>query len=266
MSRFRYGDDIEPMRIERPSFAQLPSVEYLARLAERAEWLMIQVPTSVNVGGDGNRSDTTLAERERYVSELTALLPAHQVWDCGFLPDEASPPVARWRDGTVLTGMAGFGIRRPVTEQALEENLARQLKVDVSEFAENCSWHGYKRDGLLQKQAGDEDTDGEWGYFFHGYDCAFTSRATGVTVEARLGYGPACGEDFGVLDPWFFLGFINSDVHHNPEYLILAEMLRDWGENARLAVEFMERRGVLRRVSSEAVTWRGWVLAGNTSD
>lgn len=91
--------------------------------------------------------------------------------------------------------------------------------------------------------------------------CAFTSRTTGVTVEARLGYGPVCGEDFGVFDPGFFMWFINSNIPHGPEYLPLAEMLRDWYENACRAMEFLERRGVLRRVSSEAMSARGWVMS-----
>ena len=282
MSRFKYGDNIEPMRIERPTFAELPSVDYLARLAERVEWLLLQVPTAATVGEDEKRSDPTLAERERYIRELTALLPEHQVWDGGFLPDEASLPAARRNAvGTVITGMARFSARRVVTERSLQQNLelltsaaaeyrtlanalmrrlAWQLKVDVAEFAAHYSWHSHKQDGWLRKHVGDADTDGEWRYFFHGVDCAFTNRTTEVTVEARLGYGSVCGEDFGVFDAGFFLWFINSNISHRPEYLPLAEMLRDWWDNARLALEFMERHSVLRRISSDAVIGRGWVF------
>ena len=250
-----------PTRIERPTFADLPSVEDLVRLAERTDWLLIQVPATATVGEDGKRSDDTRKDRERYIRELIALLPAHKVWDGLFLPTE---------------GKARFCIRRVVTDQALEDHLdlltaaateyqtlanallrrlANQLDIDVSAFAAGDSWHRHKQTGRLQPPEEDVESDGQWVYFFHGQDCSFTNLATKVTVEARLGYGPECGEDFGVFDPGFFMAFVESTTPHRSDYLPIADLLRDWSENARLALLFMESRGTLRHVS------HGWVLA-----
>jgi hypothetical protein len=284
-SRHIFGEDIEPMRVERPSFADLPTDEYLVRLAQRAEWLMLQVPTVVTVVAGGEWQDPTEGERQRRVQVLTALLPEHQVWDSNFLPDERWLAAARRNgvdldaEGTRIPGMSRFSVRRFVTGEAIEEHLgllvaatgeyralanalmrrlAAQLGVDVREFA---AQHWRK----LAPQKGGRLDDGRgevWDYFFHGVDCAFTRAGTGVTVEARLGCGPLCGDDFGVLHPWFFLHFVNTAAATDrPEYLPLARALRDWDGNARRALEFMERRGLLRRVQSDSVIARGWVVA-----
>jgi len=272
--------DIKSTRIERPSFADLPSVDELVRLAELEEWLIVQVPTAVTVGKDGKRSDETKLLRERYVRELAVLLPAHKVWDSGFLPNQASLAAAKHKTAACqIAGLARFSIRKVVTDQALEDHLdlltsaateyrdianalmhrlAGQLSVDVTRFAAQTLWHDQEQSGRLQPEEG----DGEWRYFFHGVDCAFTSLTTGLTVEARLGYG----ENFGVFDPGFFMNFIHSSLPHRPDYQPIANILRDWWENARLALEFMERRGVLLLVHMGGEVGRGWVIASATTE
>jgi len=266
--------NIEPTRIARSSFAELPSVDELARLAEFTEWLLVEVPNVVTVGDDGKRSDETIEVRERYVRELACLLPGHKVWDSGFLPDVPSLAVAKHKKpGSQIAGLARFSIRRVVTDQVLNDHLdlltsatteygamanalirrlARQLKIDVSRLAAHTTWHDQEQKGRLRKQDGSADSDGEWTYFFHGEHCAFISVTTNITVEARLG----CGDDFGVFDPGFLLSFINSSAPHRPDYLPIAEILRDWWENARLALEFMQKRGVLRPAGVKAGTQR----------
>lgn len=271
---------IEPTCIERPSFPELPSVDEIVQLAESTEWLLFQVPVVVTVGEGGKRSDETLGERERYIRELTPLLPTHRVWDGGFIPDEGWLSAARRNEvGTQIAGMARLCIRRVVTDQALEDHLdlltsvafeyrmlanglmrrlAWQLQTEVEEFAKDISWHRHEQSGELAEQDG---VDGRWRYFFHGVDCAFGSFDTGIRIEARLG----AGEDFGVFDPYFFVKFVDSTLAHRAEYLPISEILRDSWDNGRRALEFMESRGVLRQVSPEVVCGGGWVVAAEPS-
>lgn len=271
---------MEPTRIEYPSFADLPSLEELVRLAETSDWLLIQVPSVEVVGEHGKRLDGSREDRKRIIGELGLLLPEHKLWDSGFLPDEASLPAARQKVvRSLISGMARFSVRRRVTERVFEDHLdllaraaseyrdlanvsmrrlARHLQTDVGEFAADAMWHRHEQIGRFATEE-----DGEWAYFFHGQDCAFTSRDTGITVEARLGYGAACGEDFGVFDPAFFLGFVKGTLRSRSDYEPIVDVLHDgWNDT----LEFMERRGILRRVSSEALFGGGWVLVGDGTE
>lgn len=279
MSSSQRDYDVESTRIERPSFAELPSLEELVRLAEGTEWLLVQVPVVVTVGENGKRSDETLPDRERYIRELTPLLPAHRVWDSGFLPDEGFLPAARRNEvGSRIAGIMRLSTRRIVTEQALEDHLplltsaaveyralanalmrrlARQLGTDADEFAVDISWHRHEQIGRLS-----DDIDGEWDYFFHGVDCAFRSLDSGVVVEARLG----CGADFGVFDPWFYIKFMKTTLPHRKEYLPILEILRDWWDNGKRAFEYMERRGVLRHLGSGPLDAFGWVMVSDVDE
>ncbi len=272
-----------PLRIERPSVAELPSAAYLVRLADRAEWLLLEVPTVATITAGGERVDPTQDDRERLVEALRPCLPEHMVWDHEFLPDQPFLHGER-RDveGSTLSGLSGLSIRRVIAEQAVEAHLdlllsaatqygaltnslmarlAQQLGVDVSDFAADEFRHARSQMGPLSGHtvpcAGEE-----WACFFHGVDCLFTSTTTGVAVEARLGFGAACGNDFGTLDPGFFLHFLNTSSTVNAQYSLLTELLRDWWENARRTLEYMEQRGLLRRVSSAHDIGRGWVIAG----
>ena len=56
-----------------------------------------------------------------------------------------------------------------------------------------------------------------WRYFFHGFQCGFTHRASGQVVEVEFGFG----EEFGALDPWFWHRFLET----TPRYAHLASWL-----------------------------------------
>jgi len=210
------------------------------------------------------------------------------VWEGRFVPNTALLAAAKDNAaGSQLDGVVPLCIRKVVSETSLEDRLdllisvafdyrelanalmhllAQQLNVDVSRFAAKGSWHDLDQSGQLRKQEGSAAPDGEWSYFFHGQDCAFRSLSTGRTVEARLGFGPICGDDFGVFDPGFFLGFINSSLASRYEYQPIADLLCDWWENARLALELMEDRGVLRRVSRRVEDQLSWVMNRDAAD
>ena len=52
----------------------------------------------------------------------------------------------------------------------------------------------------------------DWRYAFHGIHCAFTNLKTGQRIEVPLNYGL----EFGQLDPYFFIGFIQSSKEYQP--------------------------------------------------
>lgn len=207
------------------------------------------------------------------------------MWDGIFLPAPESLPAARRnKKGSQLLGSSSFSIRRVVTVQALEEHyellvaatteyrrlanmlmrqLARQLDVNLSEFFETYDWHRHEQIGRLR---GEDAKGDQWSYFFHGIDCGFQNIQTGVTVEARLGFGPLNGDDFGVFDAGFFLDFINDNARVDSTYRPLATLLCDWYENARRALEFLAQRGLLRYVTSEAVLGGGWIVEPGTQE
>lgn len=241
------------------------------------DWLLFEVAAVVTVDDHGKRADLTKEERGRIVRELASRLPEHRVWDGNFLPDQDSLPAAhRNEPGSVLSGTSRFSIRRLIPEKVLERHLesltsaareyrtwanelmrhlAAHLGVEVGEFAASWEWHNHEQIGSFQ--IGEE----KWDYFFHGEDCAFANRSIGIMVEARLGFGPLCGEEFGVFDPWFFFKFMRSTLVQRSDYREIVETLDDCWDHAREALEFMERRHVLRLVSTEDKMWGGWVLA-----
>lgn len=259
---------IDPVRLKRDRLSDLPSIEELVRLADEIEWILVEINATSLVQPDRSRSDETKAAREGIIRDLAARLPGHRVWDGGFLPDEASLPEARRNQpGTLLTGTVRFSMRRKVTEQdlasqfallvsaaeeyrtlanALMRQLADHLGADLAAFAtEPYGWHRHFQSGQMA----------EWNYFFHGGDCAFGNRTTGICVEAGLGRG----DDFGTFDPGFFLRFVNS----NPAYRPLAETLRDGWDNARFALEFLEREEIVERPNPESEHARRWTMVSS---
>jgi hypothetical protein len=285
----------EPLHIERASVAELPNVDYVVRLAQRAEWLMLQVPVTVTVDAGGERIDPTDEERQRLVARLAALLPEHKVWDSHFLPEQEWLADARREglaldaEGTSIPGVSRFSIRRVLAEAAVAEHLdalmdaigeyrtlanslmarlAVQHGVGPVERVAYPYWGNRSHRGVLQSD--DRNYTGgkrvsQWHYFFHGVDCCFTSQVTGQTVEARLGFEGEGGPEYGIIDPGFFLQFVNTTERFGP----LVVLLRDWWENARIALEVLERRGRLRRVTGTHGISRGWALVqagGDTPD
>ncbi|MGC4045533.1 MAG: hypothetical protein QM758_17210 [Armatimonas sp.] len=272
-------EEVETTRMEFPGFAELPNVDELVTLAQTVDSLLIQVPATVTVLENGERDDPTTRKLQEFVDALIPRLPTHKIGDSAFLPDQNALPAARRnKEGSQLVGHSRFSMRRVVTNQALEEHLdllvlatteyrrranalmrrlARQLEVEPSEFSATIDWHRHEQVGRLHG----EDWEGDqWGYFFHGIDCGFQNIRTGVTIEARLSFGPLSGDDFGVFDPGFFLKFINDSARVDSVYRPLAALLSDYWENARLALEFLTRHGVLRYMTSEATFGGGWVV------
>ena len=87
-------------------------------------------------------------------------------------------------------------------------------------------------------------------------DDILAKAASGQHIEARLGFGTTCGNDFGILASGFFLNFLNT----TEEFRVLIELLRDWHHNASIALELLEKRRHLRRVQSAHGNSGGWAL------
>lgn len=262
-------EEIEPTRLKGASFAAF-ELDEVVRQAESFEWLILEVKTTGTVGALGKRSDETKSVRERLILDLAPRLPAHRMWDGGFIPDEDWLALRQYEPGSAILGTARIGIRRVISEQAVEAHLeeltsaareyrtfandlmhrlAQQVGAEVREFADDYSWHRHEQIGQLKG----EDP---WRYFFHGIDCAFVNLASGITIEARLG----CGEDFGVLDPWFFLKFLRSTLFRGDAYRKSVDLLRNYEENVRRALEAMERRRIVVRLPADGALEPGWVL------
>lgn len=62
--------------------------------------------------------------------------------------------------------------------------------------------HGYEPVGQMD----------DWRYAFHGIHCAFTNLKTGQHIEVPLTYGL----EFGELDPYFFVHFIETTEAYRP--------------------------------------------------
>ncbi len=123
--------------------------------------------------------------------------------------------------------------RRVATERV--ERLASHLGVgtlnisnrDLDELVpESERWHGIY--------------DNYWRYGFHGFECAFTHQNTGQYLDVVLGYG----DEFGVLDPYFFTKFLETTA----EFKALRRLLHDNYHDARKVMMILEKENRLIRV------------------
>lgn len=160
------------------------------------------------------------------VATLKESLPSHSVFTSGefqvtIFPVISAADVARIADD-LLDAAAAFR----TTARRLCMQLAGAL--DLSP------------DSLIQARGTSGQLDPEWAYQFHGVECCFTSARTGQVVDVRLTFG----DEFGVLDPWFFHRFLRT----TPRYSSLAADLADGFHDTARALEVLERSGRLTRI------------------
>ena len=89
------------------------------------------------------------------------------------------------------------------------------------------------------KQSG---TMGEWKYFFHGFHCAFHHKKTAQSIEVPLTFG----EEYGALDPFFFIEFIQSSPELKP---LPIKIYDEYGDGKRI-LEVMTRLGKFEEINS----------------
>lgn len=81
-----------------------------------------------------------------------------------------------------------------------------------------------------------------WRYAFHGFDCSFENLKTEQYLEASL----ICGNQFGQLDPWFFIGYIESTKSYIPLHI----KLYDRSNDGKIILKRMLEKGILKEIES----------------
>jgi hypothetical protein len=114
----------------------------------------------------------------------------------------------------------------------------------------------YTTDPLLRVTLGERGAGWlglSWRYGFHGMECRFKNRWSGQVVEVRLGFG----DEFGVLDPYFFHIFLRTTRRLAP----VAALFKDSFHDPDRAFEILERRGRLKGVTGrfEHIEFQGVV-------
>ncbi|MDC3960459.1 hypothetical protein KEG38_41785 [Polyangium jinanense] len=100
---------------------------------------------------------------------------------------------------------------------------------------------GIAREALVHSGHDSGRLDAEWDYYFHGLECCFTSRRTGQVLDVELSFG----DEFGVLDPWFFHRFLAT----TDRYAALAAKLVDGYHDTKRALDVLVGTGRLSRVT-----------------
>lgn len=120
-----------------------------------------------------------------------------------------------------------INIAKLITDQEIEENqnffeqcakdykelsekliyqLAEKLKVDIKTKTPYEVFIRFYRD---EKQTGNLEN---WNYYFHGFHCGFDNKITKQHIEVPIVFG----QEFGDLDPSFFVSFIKSTEKYQP--------------------------------------------------
>lgn len=163
------------------------------------------------------------------------------------------PPSRPWRDvpqdelvaHAAELAAAAEDYRR--TARALMERLAVAVDLPLSAFWERLVRVEVAQLGRL---------DREWLYFFHGHECCFGQQRTGQMVDVPLGYV----DEFGVLDPQFFAGFVTTTARWAP----LVPLCHDH-HSARRAIEVLNDHGYLREIPGSSMQPAGLASRGSAS-
>lgn len=95
--------------------------------------------------------------------------------------------------------------------------------------------------------------DHQWKFQFHGYECLLTNEINGQSLDTIFIYRP----EFGVLDPYFFLKYINT----TPELTDLRTFFNDQYDNVDQTLLTLEAQGEIKRFpkSDEPFSSRGLI-------
>lgn len=92
-----------------------------------------------------------------------------------------------------------------------------------------------------------------WRYAFHGIHCAFTNLTSGQHIEVPLNYGL----EFGQLNPYFFVRFIESSEKYRP---LPVQLFCDYADGKRILEEMLEL-GKFEYVNSNWPNEKGIVIS-----
>lgn len=229
----------EPVWIECGGEADAPDAEAIERMLGDDRHVVLRF-------APGSLSEE---EKRRVMRRLVERLPNCSVFDAGAQNGAERITIMRVISEAVVLANADAIVEaarlfRRIARERIAE-LAAQFGVRPDAFAD-----GLFRFGLEPGQSSGTLPSG-WKYYFHGLECAFGNPATGQGLDVRLGFG----EEFGVLDPYFFARFVAS----TPELQTVARLFRNDYHDPKRALEILEKRGLFRRVISH--TWERVGLA-----
>ena len=105
-----------------------------------------------------------------------------------------------------------------ITYQAIFEGFAKEYRDLATKLITNLSErlnfspskYGYLESYNTLKDGRQRGSINGWGYFIHGNHCQFINKISAQEIEVSLN----SGEDFGVLDPCFFVMFIKTSKRY----------------------------------------------------
>lgn len=87
------------------------------------------------------------------------------------------------------------------------------------------------------------ELDGEWSYFFHGFECKFKNRKTGQEVEVFLTFS----DEFGALDAEFLGRYIRTNPRHDDFPFKICHNFHD----GNIILEVMKEEGRIKKISNQ---------------
>jgi hypothetical protein len=110
----------------------------------------------------------------------------------------------------------------------LMADLRRKLDIEFDKYFPGRTLNPLKRD-----RAKGQGVIGEWRYYLHGFDCGFENIKTEQCIEASIVHG----EEFGVLDPYFFSRYIKSSKQYYP---LPVEIYEDYSDGKKIIDKMLE--------------------------
>lgn len=256
-----------PLWIPCHSVHDVPSVSQIRQLVTDEQHVVLQFP----VTPEGERS---AFDKRSVIQQLARQLPDFTVFDSGGKSGESTWVTVKKviaaddvlaNAEAIVTAMRLFR----ATARDLMGRLAQQLKVPLEAFADPYfrlrGAHPVKPAGRLHRRIEESEEEpkagpfgrllariqrvlkretAQWEYCFHGDECQFRNTQTGQVLEICLGFG----DEFGVLDPYFFYQFVST----TPGLENVARLFKDDFHDTRRTLDILERHGHLRRVRGPA--------------
>ncbi len=239
-SRFAARDSV-PLRIACPTLDAVPPAAELAALAVVGRHVVLHLPEPLK------------ASKGPLIERLAEQLPGHSVFDSGGKAD----------------GTTCITVLEVIDERRVLENLPVFLAA-LADFTATATRpchalaaaHGVPAAMLLAHREAIERRGRawlrDWDYGFHGLECEFVNVRTGQVLDVKIG----CGEEFGLLDPYFLSGFVRTTPAHRAAADLLAD---DFHDMARV-LDVLTRHGYVhdvrfRSVDLPDVEFRGRLLA-----
>ncbi len=222
----------DPLRLDCPTLDEIPSMDRLRELATQDQHVVLQFPQSL-----------TLDQKRTIITKLRPELPNWSVFDSGGTQTTENITVKKVIDRNQIIAHADQIVDAARAFRSIAESLCRQLaakkQIQPSELLEHQD-HGRK----LQ--------DG-WKYCFHGLQCRFENKQTKQIVEVEISFG----DEFGVLDPYFFGLFMSS----TPQFKSLVNMFPDLYHDTSRALDVLEEIGRLVHVGNDGTYPKSGVVA-----